>query len=277
MEGHLRYNEAAKVLGRHFALHFLKTETLTHKSTHPFNYITSQKWHSLSFKKPREFPISRGFGRKVLTETERPELTQDESTAAPLRQLQARQQHEEEQSEPSPRGYQRAASRALGPTSFCSLGKMSWSSMLSKIHTGMMCAQLSKKSTIGSQFLGCHWATIFRTKGIQTSHISLREKDGAGWLNVLPGLTVRQVHRHPRLPSKENKGAAWKCSPRAISQSPHRPDLRLPLPCLPGRPPNPGPSFQAVPAYWQGCCRATPAHGPCTVSPPLNVSRVFPP
>lgn len=32
-------------------------------------------------------------------------------------------------------------------TSFCSLRKMSWSSMLSKIHTGIMCTQLSKKST----------------------------------------------------------------------------------------------------------------------------------
>lgn len=53
---------------------------------------------------------------------------------------------------------------------------MSWSSMLSKIHTGIMCTQLSRKSTIGSQFLGCHWVTIFRTKGIQTSHISLWRK-----------------------------------------------------------------------------------------------------
>lgn len=25
----------------------------------------------------------------------------------------------------------------------------------------------------GSQFLGCHWVTIFRTKDIQTSHLSL--------------------------------------------------------------------------------------------------------
>lgn len=34
MEGHVGYKEAARALGRHSALHFLKTETLTHKYTH---------------------------------------------------------------------------------------------------------------------------------------------------------------------------------------------------------------------------------------------------
>lgn len=92
--------------------------------------------------------------------------------------------------------------------------------MLSKIHTGIMCAQLSKKSTIGSQFLGCHWVTIFRTKGIQTSHISLREKDKAGWLTALPGLTVCKGHQHPHLPNKEEKGTAWRPGQKAIGPVP---------------------------------------------------------
>lgn len=77
--------------------------------------------------------------------------------------------------------------------------------MLSKIHTGIMCTQLSKKSTIGSQFLGCHWVTIFRTKGIQTSHISLWER-GRGQANCTDRFQSRPSTPPPALRNKKEKG-----------------------------------------------------------------------
>lgn len=116
-----------------------------------------------------------------------------------------------------------------GLTSFCSLGKMSWSSMLSRIHTGIMCTQLSRKSTIGSQFLGCHWVTIFRTKGIQTSHISLWEKGEGG-----PAHCTDCFHSTPpprcstvRQKRQQRGNAVRKPSGQSPFWPVPRPDLRL--------------------------------------------------
>lgn len=102
--------------------------------------------------------------------------------------------------------------------------------MLSKIHTGIMCTQLSKKSTIGSQFLGCHWVTIFRTKGIQTSHISLWEK-GRGQANCTDRFQSRQ-YTATHSPERERKrhGNASTANHQA---SPQCPELHLTRPCLP--------------------------------------------
>lgn len=100
-------------------------------------------------------------------------------------------------------------------------------------------AQLSRKSTIGSQFLGCHCATMLRTNGIQTSQISLQAGGVGGWLHAQlvplpPPPPLGQDCRYPTAGPSRQETTGW---PTALV-APTRPW---------------GVSWVSLPPWWGGC------------------------